>query len=447
MIYGYGYHYIPPEVNGHDSVGLHDGYFAIPPRRRATDTLGHPIDDDDVPPPYVASQVELLAMVQRVTEDASTLPLSRSQRGSEDGDNDEGIVSFSTNSRRETPRIPRNASCDGPHQSTEAEEEAEVVERPSITFAEIREEEPARHRRSRLLILVYFLQPLRLLAALPGCIGTFWLLRNAVQLLWQEGAIWQRDGKPGALEFGLASLWSITTAYHALSFTTLLLRRWLHYYSVLPSFIRLIALQAICWPLVRLTLYILGPKNPLAGWIIISSTTAFSDTVARWVVSNITHEDSSSTAAFVSGTVYRNRKKKRKRNSMAFWKAVMGGPSDSSNGITTSANPRATPLSSSNNHNGHNDGTLRNRHLMTESEAESDVDSLGRSRPRPAPWDDYLSEVTSGGEESVGKAVRRQRVTRIFHWDVAIRRNVIPIAFLTYLSLWSLLLEQVRQRV
>ncbi len=167
------------------------------------------------------------------------------------------------------------------------------------------------------LVLKLLLHPLRILAVVPGCIGTYWLARNAWVLATRHGHLlspgqmlisangtnhfWSaglseppvsgafRLGRrqPGSLDFAVACLWSMSTAYHALSFTTLLLRRWLLYYSILPSLIRLVALQAICWPLVRLTVHVFGVDQPLGAWVVIGTTTALSDVVSRWVTSNI----------------------------------------------------------------------------------------------------------------------------------------------------------------
>ncbi|CBQ70888.1 probable Myp1 protein [Sporisorium reilianum SRZ2] len=168
------------------------------------------------------------------------------------------------------------------------------------------------------LVLKLLLRSLRVLAAVPGCIGTFWLARNAWLLAIKHGHLlspgqmmiaadgtsrFQSSGlseqpslsgayrfgrrQPGSLEFVVACLWSMSTAYHALSFTTLLLRRWLLYYSILPSLIRLVALQAICWPLVRITIHVFGADQPLGAWVVIGTTTALSDVVSRWVTSNI----------------------------------------------------------------------------------------------------------------------------------------------------------------
>ncbi len=166
------------------------------------------------------------------------------------------------------------------------------------------------------LVFKLLLHSLRILAAVPGSIGTFCshatpgcLRRNTAicsvlaicSLLLTVhsnfGAQSRRSGRrckarlaldaaAGSLDFAVACLWSMSTAYHALSFTTLLLRRWLLYYSILPSLIRLVALQAICWPLcesrsmssAQTSLWVHG-----CHW----HTTALSDVVSRWVTSNI----------------------------------------------------------------------------------------------------------------------------------------------------------------
>lgn len=72
-----------------------------------------------------------------------------------------------------------------------------------------------------------------------------------------------------------------------MSFTTLLLRRWLLYYAIFPSLVRLWMLQALCWALVSATLWSFGPNQDLPAWIVISVTTAISDIFTRWVTSNI----------------------------------------------------------------------------------------------------------------------------------------------------------------
>lgn len=66
-----------------------------------------------------------------------------------------------------------------------------------------------------------------------------------------------------------------------------LLRRWLVYYDVTPAAVRLISLQAICWPLTRITLSVVGWDQPVLGWLVCGVSAAFSNTVQLWVTSNI----------------------------------------------------------------------------------------------------------------------------------------------------------------
>lgn len=70
--------------------------------------------------------------------------------------------------------------------------------------------------------------------------------------------------------------------------TTGLLKRWRVYYSPLPTLIRLLALQALCWPATHLTLTILSADiRPLLCWALIGTTTCCSRAVQMWVTSNI----------------------------------------------------------------------------------------------------------------------------------------------------------------
>lgn len=60
------------------------------------------------------------------------------------------------------------------------------------------------------------------------------------------------------------------------------------YYSLLPTLIRLLALQAICWPATHLTLKIFDhDKRPLVCWAAIGTTTCISKAIEMWVTSNL----------------------------------------------------------------------------------------------------------------------------------------------------------------
>jgi hypothetical protein len=56
------------------------------------------------------------------------------------------------------------------------------------------------------------------------------------------------------------------------------------YYPPLAALIRLLALQALCWPLTHATLSVLGhTARPAACWAVIGSTTCMSRAVQIWV--------------------------------------------------------------------------------------------------------------------------------------------------------------------
>lgn len=578
--------FVPATPSDLSAIG---GYFALPPAISSfPDPMSlSPREAEESPPPYTPSETNLRAMNVQVHPQPATMianrsehspALSRSASGrgqnasrrpiqdpEEDEEEDDNALSFSTNTRRH--RSPHQSaslrladSIADTHIaqpiSIRSDDETETErergpESPSMRSNESLSSPVAHHRvlegeplakeewnyierlerpsKLRQFVLMYLVFPLRLLATVPGIIGTFWLMRNAFVVGWSSSMLWRKpiegmQAQPSSLEFALSALYSMTTAYHAYSFTTLLLRRWLHYYSLLPSLIRLIALQALCWPLVRLTLYTMGPRNPLPAWIVISTTTACSDTIARWVVSNITDEsDGLSNAAMgigngtgvngdlsaynkgrydryssnsrVGRTSLRSqssaiRTKSRGGIGMAFWRAIMGAPPRQRSGrlsATLAAAEHGRPHG-----------------FVTESEAESDAESfmsptISRTRlisptrgfnnntssssinatrrlaelrrrrnggealsPQMDPASEGLTSAGEGEEDDelgdLPSTLDRtmalnsqhkniERVGRIFHWDVAIRRNILPIGILAYMTMWVLLIEDVRLRL
>lgn len=83
-------------------------------------------------------------------------------------------------------------------------------------------------------------------------------------------------------------LQAILTGYQCLYMTTGLLMRWRLYYPPLPTLIRLLALQGICWPATQLTCSILEhQKRPVIVWAAIGTTTCISRGVQIWVTSNL----------------------------------------------------------------------------------------------------------------------------------------------------------------
>lgn len=69
--------------------------------------------------------------------------------------------------------------------------------------------------------------------------------------------------------------------------TTGLTHRWLLYYSLAPTLLRLVSLQSICWPSTFITLKYFGDFDILFAWIVVATTTACSRSVQIWVTSNV----------------------------------------------------------------------------------------------------------------------------------------------------------------
>ncbi|KAI0710927.1 N-glycosylation protein-domain-containing protein [Earliella scabrosa] len=123
-------------------------------------------------------------------------------------------------------------------------------------------------------------QLFRLLAIVPAVFGTLWNLYRVFR---------PPDGlDEWRVDYAVSVLWSVLTGWQCLQLTTGLLKRWRVYYSPFATLIRLLALQAICWPATHLTLTILDHEvRPLICWAVIGTTTCCSRSVQLWVTSNI----------------------------------------------------------------------------------------------------------------------------------------------------------------
>lgn len=83
------------------------------------------------------------------------------------------------------------------------------------------------------------------------------------------------------------------TGYQCLRLTTGLFQRWKVYYPPLSTLIRLLALQAICWPATHFSLTLIGhEERPVICWALIGSFTCCSRAVQLWVTSNLWWETS-----------------------------------------------------------------------------------------------------------------------------------------------------------
>ncbi|WFC98984.1 hypothetical protein MYAM1_001718 [Malassezia yamatoensis] len=336
------------------------------------------------------------------------------------------------------------------------------------------------------------LHSLRLFATVPGIFGFGFLFHRGRKEAEMNYWVRAPDNllRPGALEYFICCAWALCTAYHALSLMTLLLRRWLIYYAVLPSVIRLIAFQSICWSLVRFSLYLFGPHQPLGGWLLVSSFTASVDVVARWMTSNITDVDEAEhdaepvsdypetgasdgeglySAGEGTGThgghlfnaFHGERYSRYREQSARLFRVIVGGPSDDEDDMSASeSSDEDTKL----DRNGHrNVDQLRRRRGFgpSNSATDSDASSLApyplmdpavwrlrmdlrhsRARRSRTERSRLRRRAKQGHISSFFQNYRAARIhsRRVFHWEVAMWRNVMPIAVLGYLALWVLVL-------
>ncbi|TDL20450.1 hypothetical protein BD410DRAFT_725693 [Rickenella mellea] len=129
-------------------------------------------------------------------------------------------------------------------------------------------------------IISYLFEFSRLLSIVPAVFGTLYNLHN----IYHPPPNLRHSG----IDYVVCTLWAILTGIQCLALTTGLLTRWQAYYPPLSTLIRLLALQAICWPATHLTLSVLNHlKRPVACWVVIGSTTCVSRSVQLWVTSNL----------------------------------------------------------------------------------------------------------------------------------------------------------------
>lgn len=83
------------------------------------------------------------------------------------------------------------------------------------------------------------------------------------------------------------SVQAALTGMFCFELTTGLTHRWLLYYSLAPTLLRLVSLQSICWPSTFITLKYFGDFDILFAWIVVATTTACSRSVQIWVTSNV----------------------------------------------------------------------------------------------------------------------------------------------------------------
>ncbi|EIN06810.1 hypothetical protein PUNSTDRAFT_54178 [Punctularia strigosozonata HHB-11173 SS5] len=125
----------------------------------------------------------------------------------------------------------------------------------------------------------------RLLSIVPAIFGSLWNVYHAWDLP-DDPRLWRVD-------YLVAVLWCVLTGWQCLRLTTGLLTRWRVYYTPLSTLIRLLALQAICWPATNFTLTAFGyEKRPVVCWAIVGTTTCCSRAIQMWVTSNLVSSSS-----------------------------------------------------------------------------------------------------------------------------------------------------------
>lgn len=72
--------------------------------------------------------------------------------------------------------------------------------------------------------------------------------------------------------------------------------------------VRLLALQALCWPATYITLSFLGPSQPLFAWAVIGVSTGITYAVIMWLASNVLPDDRHSRSRSRSRTPTKTRR-------------------------------------------------------------------------------------------------------------------------------------------
>ncbi|KAG8710973.1 hypothetical protein FRC09_020846 [Ceratobasidium sp. 395] len=211
------------------------GYLSIGPRRMD-------VDDSD-------GEQDLIVMERRIHHGSGSIGRIRSRTHV-----GRGNVTETETEREGPPRVLPTARGPMHHQ-------------PSAT--------PLMTRLIPLLMLSF-----RLLAIVPAAIGTVIHVHHVVHP--PEGTRHTR------IDFGVAACWSVLTGFQCWFLTCGLLQRWIAYYPLLSTLVRLLALQAICWPATHITLSVLDhDKRPAACWAVVGTTTCVSRAIQLWATSNL----------------------------------------------------------------------------------------------------------------------------------------------------------------
>ncbi|VDB98250.1 unnamed protein product [Peniophora sp. CBMAI 1063] len=135
-------------------------------------------------------------------------------------------------------------------------------------------------------LITFVFEASRLLSIVPAVLGVLYNLYFALYLPTTSST--GNLPRLSRVDYAVSALWAVLTGWQCLYLTTGLLVRWRVYYPPLATLVRLLALQALCWPLTHATLTVLNNEvRPLACWAVIGTTTCISRSVQIWVTSNL----------------------------------------------------------------------------------------------------------------------------------------------------------------
>ncbi|KAK1226944.1 hypothetical protein PQX77_010077, partial [Marasmius sp. AFHP31] len=171
----------------------------------------------------------------------------------------------------------------------------------------------------------------RLLSVVPSFIGMLWCILCIVHYESEEVTTRRR---PERVDYLVSLLWTLLTGYQCLALTTGLMTRWRVYYPPLSTLIRLLALQAICWPATQFAMQMFDvTTRPVVTWAIVGTTTCMSRSVQIWVTSNLWWDSG-------SGSSDSSRPPSRKPSSVSVGVGVGGDTDKKTDGNLAVDGPR-----------------------------------------------------------------------------------------------------------
>lgn len=253
---------------------------APPTYEHATTRAGLPIRSRSVP--------HLTRFGFEMVDSSSASPGDRSayssrrvaSSGQDDDNGDEYIYAGSRALRSHNLRRRLPSSLDerlGIRPLAGQDESARIVRTTSASASPDGAKTRSPSRRRKVWTVVFFV--LQALAALPSFVGFCHAISQSIHTARTQTTVLLNHRKalhPDAIDWLIAAMWAVACAYFSHALARGLMRRWLVYYTVLPTIIRSFSLQAICWPLTLATYRLVTPQRPILMWYICATTAACS---------------------------------------------------------------------------------------------------------------------------------------------------------------------------